>query len=64
MKDIQNLKIILINYFKMCNKDKFIDKIHTTNNICECINFKFSYYLLKENMNNLNFLKQYNTNYH
>ena len=46
----------LIDYFNKHNINKFIDKIHTTNNICECINSKLSYYLPKENTKNINFI--------
>ena len=46
----------LIEYFKNINNDNFLDKFHSTNNICECINSKLSYYLPKENTNNLNFI--------
>ena len=46
----------LIEYFKNINNDNFLYKFHSTNNICECINSKLSYYLPKENTSNLNFI--------
>ena len=47
----------IINHFKTNNGNKFLDKLYTTNNICESINSKFDYYLPKKQTNNFLFVK-------
>ena len=46
----------LINYCKENNKDKFLEKIYTSNNISESINSKINYNLPKKSTNNFSFL--------
>ena len=46
----------LIIYCKNNNKDKFLEKIYTSNNISESINSKINYNLPKKSTNNFSFL--------
>ena len=38
----------LIQYFEKENENIFLDKLYTTNNICESLNSKFAFYLPKK----------------
>ena len=46
----------LIEHFKNNGSNKFLEKLYTTNNICESLNSKFSFYLPKKESNNYNFV--------
>lgn len=47
----------LINYFKEENNNKFLDKLYTSNTICESINSKLNYQLPKRATNNYSIVK-------
>ena len=47
----------IIEHFKNDNNNKFIDKLYTTNNICESLNSKISFNLPKKVANNFNFVQ-------
>ena len=47
----------IIQHFKISNNNnKFLDKLYTTNNICESLNSKISFNLPKKSANNFNFV--------
>ena len=39
----------IINHFRNKNDERFIEKLYTTNNICESLNSKINFYLPNEN---------------
>ena len=47
----------LIEYFQKENSNIFLDKFYTTNNICESLYSKLSFYLPKKPTNNFNFVE-------
>lgn len=46
----------IIEHFKSDDNNIFLDKLYTTNNICESLNGKLSFYLPKKSANNYNFV--------
>ena len=46
----------LIKYFQKDNNNLFLNKLYTTNNICESINSKINYNLPKKTIDNKNFI--------
>ena len=47
----------IINHFKNLKDDRFVEKLYTTNNICESLNSKINFYLPKKTINNKAFIE-------
>jgi hypothetical protein len=47
----------LIKYFQLKDNILYLQKLYTSNNICESINSKLKYYLPKRTTNNYDFVK-------
>ena len=54
---IYNYSEIIEHFKRDNNKNKFLDILYITNNICEPLNSKISYYFPKKQANNFNFVR-------